>query len=265
MTAVLIFLAALVVLAAVYLILIRPTGRKMPAALRCEYAHRGLHGGEIPENSMAAFAAACDAGYGIELDVQLSRDGEVMVFHDDTLTRMTGQDARLASMTAAELAALRLGGTDAGIPRFAEVLALVRGRVPILVELKGESLDTSLCEKTAALLRDYAGAYCFESFNPLLVGGMKKYLPEARRGILYTNVCKAKGKVSALNLLLTAMALNIAARPDFIAYDKAERRALPVRITTGLLCAEKFVWTMHGDAERADAAAHGEHAIFETR
>jgi len=263
MTAVFLLLAALAVLAALYLILIRPTGRNMPEALRCDYAHRGLHGGEIPENSMAAFAAACDAGYGIELDVQLSRDGEVMVFHDDTLTRMTGRDARLASLTAAELAGLRLGGTDAGIPRFSEVLALVRGRVPILVELKGESLDTSLCEKTAALLRDYAGAYCFESFNPLLVGGMKKYLPEARRGILYTNVCKAKGKVSALNMLLTAMALNIAAKPDFVAYDKAERGAFAVRIAAGFFGAERFVWTMHGDAERADAAARGEHAIFE--
>ena len=263
MMAVLVILAVMIVIAALYLILIRPTGRKMPEALRCEYAHRGLHGGEIPENSMAAFAAACDAGYGIELDVQLSRDGEVMVFHDDTLTRMTGQDAKFSALTAAELQALRLGGTDAGIPRFSEVLALVHGRVPILVELKGENLDTSLCEKTAALLRDYAGAYCFESFNPLLVGGMKKFLPEARRGLLYTNVCRAKKKASALNILLTAMVLNIAAKPDFIAYDKAMRRALPVRITTGLLCAEKFVWTMHGDAERADAAAHGEHAIFE--
>ena len=263
MTALAIILAALAVIAVLYLILIRPTGRKLPEALCCEYAHRGLHGGGIPENSMAAFEAACAAGYGIELDVQLSRDGVLMVFHDDTLTRMTGHAAKLSALTADELDALRLGGTDARIPRFSEVLALVDGRVPILVELKGESLDTALCEKAAALLGEYRGAYCLESFNPLLVGGMKKYLPEARRGLLYTNVCRANKKVSALNLLLTAMALNVAAKPDFIAYDKACRRTLPVRITTGVWGAEKFVWTMHGDAERADAAACGEHAIFE--
>ena len=252
-------------IAAVYLlVLVRPRGRQ-PAdkSLLCDYAHRGLHGHGIPENSLTAFEKACAVGYGIELDVQLSRDGEVMVFHDYTLTRMMGVEKKLCELTAAELKALSLGGTEEAIPTFAEVLALVNGRVPLLVELKGENLDTSLCEKVAAHLKEYPGAYCLESFNPLLIGKMGKYLPDAYRGLLYTNVCRDKKKYSLLNLIITAMLLNCMAKPHFIAYNRLDRGALPVRITTGLYRAPRFVWTVRGEAELEQAHALGEHPIFE--
>lgn len=232
-------------------------------ALVCDYAHRGLHGRGVPENSLAAFELACQAGYGIELDVQLSRDGEVMVFHDYTLSRMTGKEGKLCELTAAELGALALGESEQTIPTFTQVLALVNGRVPLLIELKGETADASLCPKVAALLEDYRGEYCLESFNPILIGQMKKLLPRAYRGLLYTNVCREKKKNSLLNIALTAMALNLVAKPDFIAYNQEYRNALPVRLCTGGYRVPRFVWTVKSAADRDAAHALGEKTIFE--
>ncbi len=246
------------------LILVRPTKKIKPdPVLMCDYAHRGLHGDGIPENSLGAFARACEEGFGIELDVQLSRDGTVMVFHDATLIRMTGRDGKLCDYSADELRQMKLADSDETIPTFADVLALVDGRVPLLVELKGETTNTELCPKVAALLKDYQGPYCIESFNPILLGEMKKHLPNAFRGMLYTNPCRKKKNYSMLNILLTAMALNVVAKADFIAYNQVYRDSLPVKITTKLYGAPHFVWTTRGDRERAIAREHGEHAIFE--
>ncbi|MBQ7391471.1 MAG: glycerophosphodiester phosphodiesterase [Clostridia bacterium] len=255
-----------VILIAIYLlVLVRPTKKTKPnKALLCDYAHRGLHNGkDAPENSLAAFEAACRAGYGIELDVQLSRDGTVMVFHDYTLIRMTGCDKKLCELNAEELTSLTLGESDQKIPTFEEVLSLVDGRVPLLVELKGENLDTSLCDKVADMLRNYRGLYCIESFNPLLIGNMKKQMPEVFCGLLYTNVCRDKKKNSILNIALTAMALNIVARPDFIAFNKADRDSLPVKITTKFYGTPKFVWTVNKQEELDTAHNNGECPIFE--
>ena len=248
-----------------FLILVRPRKKTKPQAdLLRDYAHRGLHNGkDAPENSLAAFEAACQKGYGIELDVQLSRDGKVMVFHDYTLIRMTGCDKKLAELNAEELTKLTLGTSNQTIPTLEEVLALVNGRVPLLVELKGENFDTSLCAKVAELLRKYEGPYCLESFNPLLIGNMKKEFPEAFCGLLYTNVCRDKKKNSALNIALTAMALNVVARPDFIAFNKADRDAFAVKVTTKLYKAPKFVWTVNKQEELDTAHKSGECPIFE--
>ena len=260
-----VILAVAVVVGMLYLfVFIRPRGRSPEnQSLLCDYAHRGLHREGIPENSLAAFEAACRAGFGIELDIQLSKDGEVMVFHDYTLIRMTGKEGKLCDFTAEELQKLSLGGTDQTIPRFSEVLALVNGRVPILVELKGEDLNSSLCPKAAALLKDYRGDYCIESFNPLLLRAMRKELPHTYYGQLYTNVCKDKKKATILNILLTLMAFNFLARPDFIAYNYLYRDILPVKLTTKLYTAERFVWTVRDKDTLRFAHDQGEHPIFE--
>ena len=146
------------------LFLVRPRkNKKVDKVLYCKYAHRGLHSlgyldgreGNVPENSLAAFELACQKGFGIELDIQLSRDGVVMVFHDYTLVRMTGCDKKLCELDADELTKLSLAGTDQKIPTFEQVLGLIDGRVPILVELKGEDLNTDLCKKAADMLSKY--------------------------------------------------------------------------------------------------------------
>ncbi|MBO5035982.1 MAG: glycerophosphodiester phosphodiesterase [Clostridia bacterium] len=264
MITVIIILCVLLLLFALwFFVLIRPSGKAVKnTALLCDYAHRGLHG-SVPENSLAAFDLAVKEGYGIELDVQLSRDGKVMVFHDYTLNRMTGVDNKLRQLDCSDLQTLSLLNTDQAIPTFSQVLSLIDGKVPLLIELKGESLDTSLCEKVADLLKDYRGAYCIESFNPLLIGKIKKYLPDAFYGLLYTNVCRDKKKYSPLNIVVTCMALNFLARPDFIAYNQYDRNSLPVRLTTKFYRAPRFVWTVKTEKDLSLTHSLGEYPIFE--
>ena len=131
-----------------------PDSKKAPFLGR-NFAHRGLHSEDqsVPENSLEAFERAAAAGYGMELDVQLSRDGQVVVFHDDTLDRACGVAARVDELDYDELSKLSLFGTQARIPLFSEVLALIRGRTPLIVELKTGAHNDELCEKTWALLR----------------------------------------------------------------------------------------------------------------
>lgn len=257
MTVFIILLGIVLVSAAVYLlVLLRPAARPTPCPkpLQTHYAHRGLHGAHIPENSLAAFRSAAECGYGIELDLQLSSDGEVMVFHDYTLDRMTGCTGKVTEQTASVLSQMRLlcaDGTPSaeGIPTLRQVLETVDGRVPLLIELKGESTDTALCPAADAILAEYRGPYCVESFNPMLLFWYRKNRPVILRGQLYTDVFREKGK-SALNFLLSAMALNVLSRPHFIAYDRTYAHKLPLRLATGLMRAKRFVWTVRRDDER---------------
>lgn len=253
----------------VYLLfLVRPKGEAPEdKTLLCDYAHRGLHGNGVPENSLSAFELACRAGYGIELDIQLSKDGEVMVFHDGALKRMTGVDKDLCELTAAELSELRLAGTEHKIPTLREVLALVDGRVPLLVELKGGTLDTTLCGKAYEILKDYKGSFCLESFNPWLVKGIKELMPDRFCGLLYSNMVRDKKragkKVTALDRIVSAMALTFVCKPNFIAYNEEDRNSFPVRITTRFYKTPKFIWTVTSKAAVDRAHALGEYPIFE--
>lgn len=265
MIAIYIILAIIILNMALYLLVfVRPKAKKpADSRLLCDYAHRGLHDSGTPENSLLAFGKAVENGFGIELDVQLSYDGTVMVFHDYTLTRMTETNKKLSDLNENELKQLSLKATDQKIPTFKEVLALVNGQVPLLIELKGENLNADLCPKVAEALKDYKGPYCIESFNPLLIKAMRKYLPDVFYGQLYTNVCRDKKKYTPLNILLSVMAFNFLAKPNFIAFNKKDRKSLPVRLTTSLYKAPKFVWTAKGEKEIYAAKQLGENAIFE--
>ena len=232
------------------------------SSLICPYAHRGLHGEGVPENSLAAFKKAVENGHGIELDLQLSADGEVMVFHDYTLKRMTGEAGLLSEKTAEELRSLRLAGTDEHIPTLREVLELVDGQVPLLVELKGENLSAALPPKADEILREYKGDYCIESFNPLLVAWYKKNRPDVMRGQLYTNVCREK-KITPLNILLTLLAFNFIARPDFVAFDHKYASILPLRIAHALCKPHRFTWTVRTEDGFDVARKYSANPIFE--
>ncbi len=257
----LLMLLAVIVLAYL-LFFVRPAkSREVKGALARDYAHRGLYRDGVPENSLTAFELAAERGFGIELDVQLSKDGKVMVFHDYDLSRMCGCEKKFCELTAEELAELSLGETDQKIPTFEQVLKLIDGRVPLLVELKGEDLNVSLCEKVADILSEYNGEYCIESFNPLLVREIKKHLPDAFVGLLYTNTCRKS--YSPINILLALMAFNFLARPHFIAYNKDDRNSLPVKLVAGLFGAPRFVWTVKSEEEFVLAHELGELPIFE--
>ena len=189
--------AVVLLVLAVWIFLILPRIRNAAdrELIGVHYAHRGLHGENVPENSLAAFALARNAGYGIELDVRLSRDRRVMVFHDDTLKRMCGVDRRVEELTCAELQSLRLAGSDQTIPTLDQVLALIGGRVPLLIELKGTGRDESpLCKRVSKLLDDYAGAFAIESFNPMILSWFRNYRPRFARGILVTRTKPGEGR-----------------------------------------------------------------------
>lgn len=161
-----------------------------PAFLSTPIAHRALHdvAQGRPENSRAAIRAAIAAGYAIEIDLQLSRDGVPMVFHDETLERLTPRDGWLCDLTAADLATIPLKGGDEGIPTLADVLALVAGRTPLLIELKDQTLrmaetDGRLEQATAALLAAYEGPVAVMSFNPHCIARMAALAPQIPRGL----------------------------------------------------------------------------------
>lgn len=261
---------ASLVLGAGYLFLVAPRkkGNTAPPRepFRTSYAHRGLHGAGVPENSLAAFREAVLHGYGIELDLQLSRDGEIMVFHDYNLDRMTGKNALLTDLDAEELRTLSLGGTDEKIPFFKEVLELVDGRIPLLIELKGESAtDMRLCVAVEKLLRGYAGPYCVESFNPMQLRWWKKNRPDVLRGQLVTNLVKKKdGTFSKkpVDYLLSGMLLNVCSRPDFIAADGRMKNP-SVKVCEILFGADRYVWTVKGNEMRRAYTEKKQYPIFE--
>lgn len=160
-----------------------------PAFAAAPIAHRGLHGPGRPENALAAMAAAAAAGYGIELDLQPSADGQAMVFHDATLDRMTAATGPVRARPAAELEALALAGTGDRIPRLQAVLDAVAGRVPLLIELKDQSGspggdDGALERATAAALAGYPGPVAVMSFNPEMIARMAALAPDLPRGLV---------------------------------------------------------------------------------
>ena len=210
------------------------------------YAHRGLHkrSKAIPENSLAAFEAAASYGYGIELDVQLSKDGQVVVFHDDTLNRVCGVDARVDEKTYDELSKMSLCGTEQSVPLFTDVLRCVRGRSVLIVELKNGKRNEELCQKTYDILKNYSGDFCIESFNPFIVRWFRKNAPEIVRGQLASPPEDYEGEVKPVTaFLLGNTLLNFLSRPQFIAY-KIAPKPFPVRFAEAM-GAMKFCWTSH--------------------
>lgn len=225
------------------------------------FAHRGLHdiSRGIPENSIAAFRAARDAGYGIELDVQLSRDGKVAVFHDDSLKRVCGVDKKLGELDMEELRALRLLDTDHRIPLFSEVLETVGGKVPLIVELKTAKNYPELCAKTLRLLKDYSGDWCAESFDPRIVGWFRIHAPRVLRGQLAMppKDYVREGLPRIAGAVLGNCLANFISRPDFIAYREG---AAPLTVrAVRAVGAMDVAWTA-GD-RRSEGSA--EAIIFE--
>lgn len=217
-------------------------------------AHRGLHKADktVPENSLAAFRAAVDAGYGVELDVHLTTDGEVVVFHDDTLGRMCGVEGRIEDMSLKQLKALKLLDTDQTIPTLDEVLAVINGQVPIILEIKRGDYNDELCLRVYETIVGYEGDVCVESFDPFIVRWWKVNAPEVLRGQLSCTAEKFGSSTSPLNAFLVSNLLtNFLCRPKFIAYGICEKKPLLVRLCEkmGVM---KVAWTSHGYASESD-------------
>lgn len=226
-------------------------------------AHRGLHDEKagIPENSLAAFAAAVEQGYAIEMDLQMSADGKILVFHDYNLQRMTGFNEKVRNLTWEQLQGLKLSGTSEGIPLFADLLALVGGKVPLLIEIKNEGVVGDLEQAVIDELRKYRGEFAVQSFNPFVMNYFYKHAPEIIRGQLSSNF-KKDTLAWWKKFLLRNLLLNFLSKPAFISYEFG---ALPswfahrVR-AKGLLL---LTWTVTNPQDYDQAQKLYDNVIFE--
>lgn len=222
----------------------RASKRQKAPFMGMNFAHRGLHSRDksIPENSIAAFRLAARAGYGVELDVHLSKDGQVVVFHDDTLDRVCGVGGRVEDYTYEELQRFPLCGTEERIPLLSEVLHVIRGRGPIILEVKNGPNNRELCRRTLALLNAYRGSVCVESFNPFIVAWFRFHAKDLLRGQL---AMPAKGydMKKPMPFILSHCLMNFVARPQFIAYQIGPQ-PFSVRLSQWL-GAMKVGWTSH--------------------
>ena len=232
-------------------------------------SHRALHGPGRPENSLAAVRAAVAAGYGIEIDVQPSADAVAMVYHDDTLDRLTGAEGPVAARTAAELGAITLAGGDAGIPTLAEVLDAVAGRVALLIEIKDQDGAMGpgvggLERAVARALEGYGGPVAVMSFNPHSVAAMAALAPEVPRGLTTYgwDDAEAQALPEARRAELAAIADFERVGASFISHDrrdlgaprvaKLKARGVPV------LC-----WTVRTAEQESQAREIADNITFE--
>ena len=221
------------------------------------FAHRGLHGEGRIENSRAAFEAAIAAGDGIELDVQASADGEAMVFHDERLDRLAEAEGRIAERSARELEAIRLRDCSETIPTLGDILRLIAGRVPLLIEVKSPGRRVSaLSRAVERSLADYVGPVAVMSFNPAVGRWFSAHSPDRLRGLVVTEAGKPKRG------LLRRRLAAFWSRPDFLAYDirdlpshfadRHRRRGLKI-----------LTWTCRSDDQRAVARDYADQIIYE--
>lgn len=230
-------------------------------------AHRGLFdNAEIPENSIPAFKKAVEAGLGIELDVQLSRDNQLVVFHDESLFRMTGVNKLLRQSSYEELKKYKLLNTEHAIPLLSDVLKVLNKNTPLIIEIKPEGRYIETTKYTVELMRTYAGLYNMESFNPLVVKYLKDNEPQIIRGQLaYNSLIDKKSKTSPLlKFILTNLLLNFLTRPDYIAYDHNSMNNLSFLICSKIYRAKCVAWTIKSDDDYNRAKAYYDCFIFDS-
>jgi glycerophosphoryl diester phosphodiesterase len=230
-------------------------------------AHRGLHGNGLIENTLGAARAAVDANCAIEVDLQLTADNEVVVFHDDTLDRLTTAQGPLATRTLAELKQISIRSTDERIPTLSELLNLVAGRTPLVLELKSDwNGDERLVVRVAEALSGYAGPVAGMSFDPAILMTLKKHAPGLPRGIVAERYyddpewppMPGVQKFRLGNLLHVART-----RPHFVAYYIRDLPALAPLFAQHILGMKLLTWTVHSEADRRKARRWGAQMIFE--
>jgi len=234
-------------------------------------AHRGLHGAHTgaAENALSAVEAALDGGYAVEVDLQLSADGVPMVFHDDTLDRMTDAEGPVRARTADALGVVTLRGTGEPIPTLAELLRVTAGRTPLFLELKTDwrrEREPLLARRTAEAIAAYAGPVALMSFDPELVSACRRLSPDRAHGIVAQDCANSRAfaQLSVMErFALTHLLHAPRTRPDFVAYNIHD---LPTAATSVLRHAFKLpllTWTVRTGTEREKAARCTDQIIFE--
>lgn len=223
-------------------------------------AHRGLHDKTHPENSISAYEQAINEGYAIELDVRLISDGTVIVFHDESLSRLTDNDGYVKFLTKADLDILKLKDSKEKIPTFEEVLKFVDGRVPLLIEIKNEGKVGQLEKTVIDMLKDYKGQYAIQAFNPFVLEYFYKHAPEIPRGQL-AGYLKDTKLSFVKKFALKRMLLNKkVSHPDFISY---EAKQLPNRFVRKYKKLPLLAWTVKSQSEYLKVVKYCDNIIFE--
>ncbi len=262
-----IFFAVLVVLSILFCLAIKAVPNKQVNIEKFrlyDYAHRGLYDNKtVPENSLTAFQKAINHGFGMELDLQLSNDGQVVVFHDDTLKRMCGIDKKVNELTYSQLEKLSLLETNEKIPLFSEVLKVVDKKAPIIVELKSTKQIDELCQKTCTLLERYGGVFCVESFSSSIVRWFRRNRPEYIRGQLSCSYKNAAHVKLHRKIILKNLLLNFCGKPQFIAYDH-RMNSLGFWVCRQLYHPITVAWTVRNQEEYEAAKNRYDLIIFES-
>lgn len=258
-----IFLVISIICLYIFLVSPKLIGRNSLKHYGRYFAHRGLHDENTPENSLAAFIKAAEKGYGIELDVNLSKDNVPVVFHDYSLERLCGIKGKVKDYTYDELSRFKLSGTDESIPSLDYVLTLLEGKAEFLIELKTISSYTLLCEKTAEVLKRHNGKFVVQSFNPFMLKWFRKNMPSIPRGQLISRHLISGGIArSTAACIVASLTLNFASRPDFICIHH-ENINTYIHIIPKLFLSPFAFWTVENrnDAERLEKK--GKIIIFE--
>lgn len=252
----------IVALILLYLYLIKPSGKHKSDFKPYEeryIAHRGLFNNkDITENSLAAFKKASNQGFGIELDVQLTTDNKLVVYHDASLKRISGIDKLVYDCSYEELQGYHLLNEDERIPLFEEVLEVIDPLTPLIIEIKPDGRYLETVKRTVDALKDYQGIYCLESFNPFVVKWLKDNHPEIIRGQLAYNHFMDESQQSILaKFALTNLLFNFMTRPDFIAYDHHHASSFTYHLLRKLFKTENVAWTIKSEKELKDAKHNG--------
>lgn len=230
------------------------------------FAHRGLHDneGDAPENSMAALRRAVEAGYGMELDVHVTKDGIPVIFHDSKLMRMCNAEGEITDYTYEELQRFALGKSTEHIPRLEDLLLMVRGRVPLIVEIKSDKADVSDCAVIDKMLRAYDGEYCIESFNPMVLWWYRRHHREVVRGQLSSDFRRDGEKKGPFFFLLAHLMFNFLTKPDFIAYNHKFKEKPGRKICRKLYKNPSVAWTIRSREELDEVRDEFDVFIFES-
>lgn len=231
-------------------------------------AHRGLfdNNTECPENSMKAFLNAIEHGYGIELDVRLTKDGLPVVFHDDDLYRVCGIRKKVSDMNYSELRSYYLFSSEEKIPLFKDVLSMIDGKVPLIIEIKAEYDVFDICNKVMRMLYCYPGYFCIESFSPFVLKWFKDHEPNVLRGQLSMDFFdESKGIIKPWPVKFTAKNLigNIFSRPDFVSYEFIGANSIPMLIHRKLYEGKSAAWTIRSQEELEYAKKYFDIIIFD--
>ena len=265
-TTLLIVTVIVVILAGIYSYLISGDNleeKEVSWIIETPIAHRGLDNGSIPENSMAAFRNAIEKGYTIELDVQFTKDKELIVFHDDDLSRLTNDNRKVKDVNYQELKNLKLENTDEKMPTLKEVVEMVDNQVPLIIEIKDGEDIIGLSEKTYNIMKNYKGRYAIQSFNPFILEWFKNNASEVIRGQLSGTFREdAESLKFYEKFVLKNLLLNFKSKPNFIAYELDGVNNLSVKLLKGRNY-PIISWTIENEEDMKKAYESTDNIIFD--